>query len=146
MPYLFDSNSFLRLIENNGHEGQVIFRAIRKLRDANEAIHYTPQVIAEFWNVCTRPSYARGGLGLTIERTERKVALIQKYCSLLEDNIATFLTWRRLVREHAICGAKVHDAKLAASMAVHSVPNLVTLNEKDFRRFPFITIVHPNEI
>ncbi len=146
MPYLFDSNCFLRLAEKNGQQGQVVLRAIRKLRAANETIHYTPQIIAEFWNVCTRPSYARGGLDLTTERTERKVAVIEKYFSLLEDNVATFIEWRRLVRELGICGVKVHDAKLVASMTVHNVPNLVTLDDKDFQRFPSITVVHPESI
>lgn len=146
MPYLFDSNCFLRLAEKNGSEGQVVFEAIRTLRAANETIHYAPQIIAEFWNVCTRPSYARGGLDLSIERTDRKVAPIQKYFSLLEDEVATFVEWHRLVREYSIRGAKVHDAKLVASMTVHNVPYLVTLNEKDFQRFPAITALHPRDI
>ena len=136
----------MRLAEKNGQQGQTVFRAIRKLRAANETIHYTPQIIAEFWNVCTRPSYARGGLDLTIERTDRKVAMIEKYFSLLEDNIATFVEWRRLVRELGIQGVKVHDARLVASMAVHHVPNLVTLDERDFQRFPSITVLHPKDI
>ena len=73
MAYLFDSNIFLRLAERNSPQRQTVLDAVRKLRSRNEIIHYTPQVLAEFWNVCTRPFSARSGLGLSIGETERKV-------------------------------------------------------------------------
>ena len=69
MAHLFDSNNFLRLAEKNSPQRQIVLDAVRKLRAANEIIYYTPQVLAEFWNVCTRPNMARGGLGLSIEQT-----------------------------------------------------------------------------
>lgn len=79
MSYLFDTNNFLRLAEKNSPQRQVVLQALRILRANNEIVCYTPQVLAEFWNVCTRPASARGGFGLTIAQTERKVNLIQKH-------------------------------------------------------------------
>jgi predicted nucleic acid-binding protein len=40
-------------------------------------------------------------------------------------------------------GGQVHDARLAASMYVHSIPNLLTFNVRDFQRFKDLRIVHP---
>ena len=146
MPHLFDSNNFLRLAEKNSAQRQIVLDAIVKLRAANEIIYYTPQVLAEFWNVCTRPASARGGLGLTIEQTERKASVIQKYFALLPENAAAFTEWRRLVSDFQIKGAQVHDAKIVASMIANNIPYLVTFNEKDFQRFPMITVINPKDI
>lgn len=146
MAHLFDSNCFLRLAEPNSLHRATVLAALKKLRGANETGYYTPQVLAEFWNVRTRPANARGGLGLTVEQTERKVKLIEKYFRLLPDNLATFLEWRRLVSDFQVKGVQVHDAKIVASVFTHKIPYLVTFNEKDFRRFPMINIVHPNDV
>ncbi|MFN0280184.1 MAG: type II toxin-antitoxin system VapC family toxin [Pyrinomonadaceae bacterium] len=146
MSYLIDSNCFLRLAEPKNLHRTVVLDALRKLRAAGETICYTPQVLAEFWNVCTRPSSARGGLGLTVSQTERKVKLIEKYFQLFPDNLTTFVQWRTLVSELQVKGVQVHDAKIAASMIAYNIPVLVTFNEKDFNRFPMITTVNPADI
>lgn len=85
MAHLFDTNNFLRLAEKNSASRPLVLEAVRKLRHQNEIIYYTPQVLAEFWNVCTRPQNARGGFGLSIFQTERKTDLIQKHFRLLPD-------------------------------------------------------------
>lgn len=146
MAHLFDSNTFLRLAEKNSPQRQIVITAIRELRNRNETLYYTPQVLTEFWNVCTRPVSARGGLGLSIEQTERKATLIEKYFTLLHDGAAAFTEWRRLVSALQIKGVQVHDAKLVASMIAHNIPYLVTFNTKDFSRFPMITAIDPADI
>ena len=146
MAYLFDSNNFLRLAEKNSSQRQIVLYAVRKLRADNEIIYYTPQVLAEFWNVCTRPQSARSGFGLSIAQTERKANLIQKHFGLLPDNLATFTEWRKLVSDYKVTGVQVHDAKIVASMIAHNIQYLVTFNEKDFKRFPMITVLNPKDI
>lgn len=146
MAHLFDSNCFLRLAEPNSLHRTVVLAALRKLRGANEALYYTPQVLAEFWNVCTRPESARGGLGLSVEHTVGKVRLIEKHFRLLPDSMATLIHWRKLVSDFKIKGVKVHDAKMIALMIAYDIPYLVTFNEKDFQRFPMVTVVNPKDI
>ncbi|MBA2494501.1 MAG: PIN domain-containing protein [Acidobacteria bacterium] len=104
MSFLLDTNVFLRLAEKNSPQRQTMFEALRKLRADQAIICYTPQILSEFWNVCTRPAISRGGLGLSIAETERKVSLIEKHFRLLPDSLATFKTWRRLVKDYSIVG------------------------------------------
>jgi predicted nucleic acid-binding protein len=146
MAHLFDSNNFLRLAEKDSPQRQTVLDAVRKLRAAHEIIYYTPQVLAEFWNVCTRPNTARGGLGFSLAQTERKANLIQKHFRLLPDSLATFTQWRQLVSDYQIIGVQVHDAKIAASMITHNIQYLVTFNERDFKRFPMFTVLNPKDI
>jgi predicted nucleic acid-binding protein len=146
MLHLLDSNGFLRLAEKNSPHRPIVFQALRKLRSNNHIICYTPQILAEFWNVCTRPSSARGGFGFSIKQTERKIEIIQKHFQILPDNLQTFLEWRNLVSDYQVVGVQVHDAKIAASMIVHKVDYLITFNEKDFKRFPMIQVVSPANV
>ncbi len=146
MPYLFDTNTFLRLAEPHSPMREAVLDAIRKLRQSGERLCYTPQVMAEFWNVCTRPRSARGGLEISVETVDQKARLIHRHFELLPDNLATFNEWRRLVVDLKIAGVQVHDAKIAASMRVHGVPNLVTFNTGDFARFPLIRAIEPQDV
>lgn len=146
MLYLFDTNNFLRLAEKQSPQRNIILQALRKLRLNNHTVCYTPQILAEFWNVCTRPASARGGLALSIRQTERKVSIIQKHFRLLPDNLQTFLEWRKLVSDYSVSGVSVHDAKIAASVIVHQIDFLVTANEKDFKRFSIIQTVNPKDV
>ena len=35
---------------------------------------------------------------------------------------------------HRVSGVQVHNARLAAAMHIHKIPNVLTLNVADFRR------------
>lgn len=146
MAHLFDTNTFLRLAEKKSPQSLTVLNAIRSLRNAGETLYYTPQIVAEFWNVCTRPASSRGGLGLSVEQTERKADLLEKYFTILHDNPATFAEWRGLVSKLQIKGVQVHDAKLVASMIAYNIPHLVTFNVKDFARFIMINVIDPNDV
>ena len=40
----------------------------------------------------------------------------------------------------------MHDAQLVAAMHIHGVTHLLTLNVRDFARYPGITVVHPQTL
>jgi predicted nucleic acid-binding protein len=146
MAYLIDSNVFLRLVPVDDPDRRNALNALAKLRAANEDLFYTSQVLAEFWTVCTRPESARGGYGLSPEETERKAKVIERFCRLAPDSLATHLEWRRLITAHSVMGVEVHDARLVAAMLVHDIPNLLTLNLADFKRFKQVNVVSPAEV
>ncbi|MGH7967070.1 MAG: type II toxin-antitoxin system VapC family toxin [Candidatus Binatia bacterium] len=77
MSYLLDTNVLLRVVNKNDPLRPAALSAIRTLRKRKEALHYTPQVVAEFWSVCTRPPSARGGFGLSPAETERRARVIE---------------------------------------------------------------------
>ena len=61
------------------------------------------------------------GLGLSLDQTELKARVIERYFVPLPDSLATFQEWRRLVVNHSVTGVAVHDAKLVASMNVYGL-------------------------
>jgi len=76
MNVFVDSGVLLRLVvpSTDGHDAAR--RAIRVLRGRGDRLVALTQNAAEFWNVCTRPTSVRGGFGLSIETTARKLRLI----------------------------------------------------------------------
>jgi len=103
------------------------------------------QNLAEFWNVCTRAT-ANNGFGLTTTETDRRAKLVESKFSFLPDDERVHKEWRRLVVEHSIVGVRMHDARLAAAMIVHGIPAVLTLNDRDFERYPRIKAGHPRNL
>lgn len=70
---------------------------------------------------------------------------IEGLLTLLPDSPAVYEEWKRLVVEHSVQGAKVHDAKLVAAMNLHRIPKILTFNTDDFTRY-CVAAVHPSSL
>jgi predicted nucleic acid-binding protein len=146
MTYLADTNILLRFLLRNDPAYPTVRRAVRLLKSRREQLVTTPQNIAEFWNVCTRPATARGGLGLSVEATDMRVRLLERHFRVLPDTPAIYPMWRTLVLAHNVSGVQVHDARIVAAMLVHGVTHLITFNVRDFNRYQTITVVAPDDV
>ncbi|HEY6271609.1 MAG TPA: PIN domain-containing protein [Terriglobales bacterium] len=142
---LIDTNILLRATRRSDPHQPVVARALARLALQETTLHYTLQNIAELWNVMTRP-VARNGFGLTVSEAEREVRAIEAGMILLLDGEAVYRRWRQIIVQYGISGVQVHDARLAASMYVHGVNHILTLNVADFGRFAGLTAVHPNDV
>jgi predicted nucleic acid-binding protein len=143
--YLADSNILLRLLRRNHAEHQLAYEAVKRLHGSGASLAYTPQNMAEFWNVSTRPKELNG-FGLTVEETEMNAQEIERGLTLLADDLSVYETWRRLILRYKVSGVQVHDARLVAAMHVHKISQILTLNTRDFHRYDGIVAVHPNEV
>src|SRR2546422_1000534 len=144
--YLADTNILLRFLLLNDPAYPAIRQAVRTLKGRGEQIVTTPQNMAEFWNVCTRPITVRGGLGLSVEATEMRLRLLERHFPVLPDSPAIYEKWKELVLAHNVRGVNVHDARLVAAMTIHGVTHMLTANVKDFQRYTEITVVEPKQI
>jgi predicted nucleic acid-binding protein len=119
--------------------------ALLTFRNQGTRLCYTSQTLAEFWNASTRP-LDKNGFGLSIAETDEIARDIERDFEFLPDSQSVHDRWRRLIVEHEVRGVKVHDTRLAASMYVHGVPKLLTINVRDFDRFDGLTISHPADV
>ncbi len=142
---LVDTNILLRLVQPDSDAYGVIRQCADRLWECGAELFYTSQNLAEFWNVCTRPA-ERNGFGLSIAETDELAALIESKFLFVADSEATHQEWRRMVVALAISGIQVHDARMLAAMRVHGIPNLLTLNTKDFLRFSGIAVFSPDDM
>jgi len=142
---LLDSNILLRISKRQDPFHLAIVNALRIFVAQGVRLCYTSQTLAEFWNASTRPA-DRNGFGLTVADTNSLARVIERDFELLPDSREIHEFWRSLLVAHNIQGVQVHDARLAASMYVHHVHQILTINVRDFRRFEGIRVIHPADL
>lgn len=143
MSYLPDTGILLRLPNRNDPEHLDVRRAMRAIKQTGAEMFTLTQNVAEFWSVCTRPTSARGGYGLSIPETSRRLRLIERLVPVLAEPKNAYAAWKRLVIDHSVTGVQVHDTRLVASMYAYGISHILTLNGKDFARYAGITVAAP---
>jgi len=146
MRHLLDTGILLRLLNRQADAHESIRAAVRQLKSKGHECTTTLQNVCEFWNVCTRPESARGGLGLTFDETRRRLRTIERIATILPDSPQTYPRWKQLADQHQIQGVQVHDTRLVALMDVHGVRHLMTLNPGDFARFEHVVAQTPEQV
>jgi predicted nucleic acid-binding protein len=144
MLMLADTGILLRLLERTDPQHSIIRQAVRVVRQRGDRCVISAQNAAEFWNVCTRPVAARGGLGLTVAETDRRLRVLERLFPVLPDSAATYTHWRTLVMSHGVIGTQAHDARLVAFMMAHGLTQLLTLNPSDFARYQTVVPITPS--
>ncbi len=146
MPVLLDSNILLRMANRDDPLHSLTREALKRLLSQGAPLCFFPQNAAEFWSVCTRPASARGGLGLSVETTNRFLSLLQRYAEPYPEIPGAFELWRDLVYSYQVMGVQVYDARLVALMKAHGLVRLLTFNVSDFVRYDFITSQSPHDL
>jgi predicted nucleic acid-binding protein len=148
MAFLLDSGILLRLTDTKDVKHSLARRAVRTLGDRQEEVFIATQNTAEFLNVASRP-IANNGLGLRPEEALRLLERdIEPVCQILVELEAGYHEFKRLVGTYSVIGKQVHDARLVAMMLAWRIENILTLNDRDFRRYEpeGIHIVTPAEL
>jgi predicted nucleic acid-binding protein len=104
MSVLVDTNVLLRRTQPAHEHHAVAVENVARLLSAGEPVCFTPQNIAEFWNVATRP-VGHNGLGFSVGLALHEVEKIERVLTLLSDSPATYEEWKRLVLRHAVMGS-----------------------------------------
>src|SRR5438309_9108601 len=134
-----DTGILLRLVDRADPQHAAVRASVRLIKQRGDVLVTTAQNIAEFWDVCTRPVTARGGFGLSVDETHKRLRLVERLIRVLPDSAASYSIWKQLILTHAVIGVQVHDARLVALLQVHGVTHILTLDTADFRRYPSIT-------
>jgi len=143
--WLVDTNILLRMVQSDSLDNPAILACLDLLWQRGAEFFYTAQNLAEFWNACTRPR-DKNGFGNSIELTDRYATQIETRLSFAPDSESTHREWRKIVLAQRVSGVQVHDARLVATMHVHEIANLLTLNVSDFRRYSDILAATPTEV
>lgn len=89
---------------------------------------------------------SRGGYGLSGQETAKRLALLERFCSVLDEIPGTYQKWNELVATREVKGVQVHDARIVASMLMQHVRLLVTYDVEDFNRYAEIEARSPKEL
>ena len=142
MSVLVDTNILLRSAQPSHTVHDRAVRAVSTLIEEGEALVFTPQIAAEFWNAATRP-VRHNGLGLSQEEAHAELIKVEGFFSPLTESVEVYAEWKRLVLAYRVSGVQAHDARLVAAMIVYLVGRILTFNNDDFRRYTEIEIIVP---
>jgi predicted nucleic acid-binding protein len=145
MKILLDTNLLTRMVEPAHRQHRAAMDATDLLGKQGHKLIIVPQVIYEFWVVCTRP-LSVNGLGQTVAAAEIELANFKSLFTILGDSPLILAEWEKLVVALQISGKTAHDARLVAAMAVHGVTHLLTFNDQDFHRYSNITVLTPASV
>lgn len=144
MRVLLDTNVIARAAQPSLPEWPMIESSLSDLIIQKATLCIVPQTIYEFWVVATRPA-SHNGFGLAPNDAKSLIDSTLDQFTLLRDERGVFDFWSDLVTVHQVSGKGAHDGRLVAAMQRHSIANLVTFNETDFKRFP-INVLTPQSI
>jgi predicted nucleic acid-binding protein len=92
------------------------------------------QILREYLAVATRPA-ERNGLGLELSEALGNVRAIRERTTLLAEDDKVAQRLLGLLADVEAGGKQVHDANVVATMLVHGIAVIVTMNLDDFARF-----------
>ncbi len=141
-----DTNILTRMFHRPDPQYLLVRNAVRVLQNRGDLLVASPQNVAEFWSVCTRPVTSRGGLGLSLVATSKRLRLIERVTNILPYPENTFQQWKQLVSAHGVKGLQVYDAKIVVHMVSNRTVHLLTLIHVDFTRYFEITVLNPTDI
>jgi len=71
------------------------------------------------------------------------MSVIRSTFTFMDDVPGIFSTWEHLVKKYSVSGKQIHDANHVAAMLTHGISHVLTLDERDFRRYEGLIIVFP---
>lgn len=145
MRYLLDTGILARLPHRTDPLHHAVRDALRRLAAGRHVFVTATQNMAEFWNLCTRPAAARGGFGLSVGETRRRLRLLERFITVLKEPDSAYAKWKALVVAHGVMGKQVHDARLVALMRAYRITRILTLNDGDFKRYEGIEAITPED-
>jgi predicted nucleic acid-binding protein len=142
MRILADTNILARLAQPAHAHHLIALGAMAALDAAGHELIIVPQVLYEFWVVCTRP-LSDNGLEMTPSGALSELLQAQRFFTLLLDERGIYARWQELVASTQTRGKSAHDARLAAAMDRHGLTHILTFNGQNFNRFAAVTVLEP---
>lgn len=131
---LLDTNVLLAATDEGRPAHPYALAVIDRWPAAGTVLYTSGQILREYLAVSTRPA-AQNGLGLAQEDAVANVRQLQSRLRFLTEDEKVSQRLLGLL-EQAKCGGKqIHDANLVATVLVHGIDTIVTMNVDDFMRF-----------
>ena len=137
---LLDAGILIRIAYEHDPLSSRVLAKVRELTREGWDPCLAPQGLREALNALTRPA-ENGGYGLPSEAALEALRRLETSFTLLPDGLDVFRCWQTLVAKHAITGKSVHDANVVATALAHGATHILTLDERDFRRYEELELI-----
>lgn len=131
---MLDTNVLLTATDEGRAEHGQALEIVNDWPARGTTLYISGQIMREYLAVATRPA-VRNGLGLNLADGLANVHALRRRTSLLAEDGRVADRLLALLNDVACSGKQVHDANVVATMLVHGIDTVVTINLDDFVRF-----------
>jgi predicted nucleic acid-binding protein len=131
---MLDTNVLIAATDEGRAEHRDALTVVNDWASRRTELCTSGQILREYLTVATRPA-ARNGLGLNLPDALGNVHAIRGRTTLLAEDAKVADRLLSLLADVDCRGKQVHDANVVATMLVHGVRAVVTMNMEDFARF-----------
>lgn len=140
---VLDTNVLLAATDSGRAEHAAALDVLDEWPAQGVALYTSGQILREYLSVATRPE-RQNGLGLSMADGLGNVRALRGRMGVLPESEKVLERLLVLLDDVTCAGKQVHDANVVATMLVHGVETIATINVGDFARFePRITVVPP---
>ena len=131
---VLDTNVLLAATDQGRDEHEDALETLNGWPASGLVLYTSGQILREYLAVATRP-VRQNGLGLAQPAAVGNVRALRHRLRLLAEDAKVGDRLLELLDEVKCTGKQVHDANVVATMLVHGVDTVVTINVEDFARF-----------
>jgi predicted nucleic acid-binding protein len=131
---MLDTNVLLAATDESRAEHRDALKILNDWAAGHTDLCTSGQILREYLSVATR-SPEQNGLGLNLADALGNVRAIRGRTTLLAEDSKVADRLLGLLADVECRGKQVHDANLVATMLVHGIGAVVTMNLEDFARF-----------
>jgi predicted nucleic acid-binding protein len=131
---MVDTNVLLAATDQGRAEHHDALTILNDWPAGDTTLYVSGQILREYLAVATRPA-DRNGLGLKAPDALGNVAAIRQRTTVLAEGVKVTERLLGLLADVECGGRQIHDANVIATMLVHGVGAVVTMNLDDFARF-----------
>jgi predicted nucleic acid-binding protein len=131
---MLDTNVLIAATDEGRAEHRDALTVVNDWASGNTELCTSGQILREYLVVATRPA-AQNGLGLNLADALGNVRAIGMRTILLPEDAKVADRLLSLLADAECRGKQVHDANVVATMLVHGVRAVVSMNTEDFARF-----------
>lgn len=131
---MLDTNVLIAATDEGRAEHRDALTVVNDWATGHTDLCTSGQILREYLTVATRPA-ERNGLGLNLADALGNVHAIRERTILLAEDVKVADRLLSLLADVECRGKQVHDANVVATMLVHGVRTVVTMNTGDFARF-----------
>lgn len=142
---VLDTNVLLAATDEVRAEHEDAVAALNEWPAVGMVLYTSGQILREYLAVATRP-VDDNGLGLVRADAVANVRALRARFHVLPEDTKVSDRLLQLLDEIDCAGKQIHDANVVATMLVHGIDTIVTLNVADFVRFEnqvHVTDLHP---
>ena len=138
---MLDTNVILSATDEGRTEHRQALLIFNDWAARGTVLYASGQIMREYLAVATRPA-DKNGLGLHQADALANVRAFRARTHLLTEDSEVADCLLGLLEETSCAGKQVHDANVVATMLVHGIDSLITINLGDFTRFEHhITVI-----